>query len=206
MNFEEILLGTESRQVEYKESDNKGMYKTLSAFSNTDGGVVLVGVADDKTVVGFDCSNENIKQMTDTIVNKLQIHPVITPLIINDKEILKIEIFKCSCPVSYEGRYYSRVGNTTRKMLDEELKNYFLRSTQWDCIQRDFTLDEIDEKSVENFVKLAVKSGRMPQSAVNESVTDILNHLNLIQNRRLTNGAVILFGKNPQKYFTNAIV
>ncbi len=182
MNFKEILLGTESRQIEYKESDNKGMYKTLSAFSNTDGGVILVGVADDKTVVGFDCSNENIKQITDTIVNKLQIHPVITPLIINDKDILKIEIFKSNCPVSYEGRYYSRVGNTTRKMLAEELRNYFLKSTQWDRIQGDFTPDEIDEKSVENFVKLAVKSGRMPQSAVNEPVTDILNHLNLIQN------------------------
>lgn len=53
MNLNEILSGTENREVEYKESDNTAMYKTLSAFSNTDGGVVLVGVADDKSIVGF---------------------------------------------------------------------------------------------------------------------------------------------------------
>jgi ATP-dependent DNA helicase RecG len=90
MNPEEIISGKESRQVEFKESPGMGMYKTLSAFSNTDGGIILIGVADDKTVVGFDCSNDEIKQITDTISNKLLIHPVIEPVLVNGKEILKI--------------------------------------------------------------------------------------------------------------------
>jgi len=206
MSIEEILLGTESLQVEFKESAVKGMYKTLCAFSNTDGGIILVGVADDKIVVGFDCSNNNIKQITDTIANKLLIYPIIESVFVDGKEIIKIEVSKSSCPISYEGRYYSRVGNTTREMQAEELRNYFLNSSQWDCIPENFDFDEIDEKSVESFVKLAVESGRMPASAINETVLEILNHLYLVQNGKLTNGAIILFGKDPQKYFTNAIV
>lgn len=131
---------------------------------------------------------------------------MITSHTIDEKEILKIEVSKSPNPVSFEGKYYSRVGNTTREMQTEELRNYFLKTMQWDNIPGDFSPDEIDEKTVKNFVRLALDSGRMPHSAATESVKDILEHLNLLNNGKLTNGAIILFGKNPQKYFTNAIV
>lgn len=206
MDLDAILSDTENRQVEFKESENPAMYKTLSAFSNTNGGVLLVGVADDKTIVGFNCSNNKIKQITDTIANKLLIHPVITSHAIDGKKILKIEISKSPNPVSYDGKYYLRVGNTTREMQAEELRTYFLRTTLWDNIPGDFNPDEIDEQTVKYFVKLGLDSGRMPISAASESVTEILEHLNLLHNGKLTNGAIILFGKNPQKYFTNALV
>jgi len=206
MRVEEILLGTENQQIEFKESVVKGMYKTLCAFSNTDGGAVLVGVADDKNVIGFDCSNDNLKQISDNIVNKLLIHPVIESFSVNGKEVLKIKVAKSSCPVSFEGRYYKRIGNTTREMQSEDLRNYFLNSSQWDCIAGDYDIDEIDPGSVGDFVKMSVKSGRMPESAFKENICDILSHLGLIRNGKLTNGAIILFGKNPRKYFINAIV
>jgi ATP-dependent DNA helicase RecG len=166
----------------------------------------MVGVADDKSIVGFNCSNEKIKQISDTIVNKLKIHPIITSYAINEKKTLMIEVSKSPNPISFEGKYYSRVGNTTREMQAEELRSYFLRTIHWDNIPGDFSHDEIDEQTVKNFVKLALDSGRMPHSAASESVTDILEHLNLLHDGKITNGAVILFGKNPQKYFTNAIV
>ena len=206
MNPEEIISGKESRQIEFKEVPGKGMYKTLSAFSNTDGGIILIGVADDKTVVGFDCSNDEIKQITDTIANKLLIHPLIEEVTIGGKKIIKIEVSVSSCPVSYEGRYYSRVGNTTREMQVEDLRSYFQDSGEWDCIPGNYEIDEIDEETVRYFVKISVKSKRMPPSSNDESVLEILNHLSLIQNKKITNGAIILFGKNPQRYFINAIV
>ena len=172
MDLDAIISDTENRQVEFKESENPAMYKTLSAFSNTNGGVLLVGVADDKTIIGFNCSNNKIKQITDTIANKLLIHPVITSHAIDGKKILKIEVSKSPNPVSYDGKYYSRVGNTTREMQAEELRTYFLRTTLWDNIPGDFNPDEIDEQTVKYFVKLGLDSGRMPISAASERKAD----------------------------------
>jgi ATP-dependent DNA helicase RecG len=91
-------------------------------------------------------------------------------------------------------------------MQAEDLRNFFQDLSQWDCIPGSYGYDEIDQKTVKDFVNIAVKSRRMPPSSIDESVPEILNHLSLIQSEKITNGAIILFGKNPQRYFINAIV
>lgn len=54
MTVEEILRG-ESRDLEFKEKlpeDSKKYMKTIVAFSNGDGGRLIIGVNDDREVVG----------------------------------------------------------------------------------------------------------------------------------------------------------
>jgi ATP-dependent DNA helicase RecG len=67
------------------------------------------------------------------------------------------------------------------------------------------TLQDIDTEKVVAFVRLA-KSKRgfpLPETA---SVEVVLTHLNLCQENRVTNAALLLFGKNPQRFFINAEV
>jgi ATP-dependent DNA helicase RecG len=71
MMIDDLLKGTENRETEFKEKQNSALFKTLSAFANTNGGVVLIGISDAKKVVGCRCSNADLKELTDTIVNKL---------------------------------------------------------------------------------------------------------------------------------------
>jgi ATP-dependent DNA helicase RecG len=52
--FSEILEEGEGTTIEFKESMNDNGYKTISAFSNTDGGIIFCGVSDDGTIIGFD--------------------------------------------------------------------------------------------------------------------------------------------------------
>src|SRR5690606_16275509 len=66
-------------------------------------------------------------------------------------------------------------------------------------------MDEIDEESVRRFIRKAVGKGRLVADDTAE-LFEILNKLNLLVNGKLTNAAIILFGKDPQKYFTNALV
>jgi len=47
---------------------------------------------------------------------------------------------------------------------------------------------------------------RMQPRDENEDIKSILKKLKLIINEKLTNAAIMLFGKNPQKYFINALV
>lgn len=55
MKFIEYLKQTESKTFELKRdlSSKKGILKTISAFSNTSGGTLLIGIEDDRTVVGL---------------------------------------------------------------------------------------------------------------------------------------------------------
>ena len=67
------------------------------------------------------------------------------------------------------------------------------------------TLEDIDESKVRDFVKTArAKRGfKLQESA---AIEDVLVHLNLMKENRITNAAILLFGKEPQRFFINSEV
>lgn len=67
------------------------------------------------------------------------------------------------------------------------------------------TLADIDEDKVRQFVQVAkAKRGfRLQETA---SVEEILVHLNLLKDTKLTHAALLLFGKEPQRFFINSEV
>lgn len=87
-------------------------------------------------------------------------------------------------------------------LIDKEI----IRSTPFDAtLNKNATLEDIDEEKIRNFVRLA-KSKRgftLPETA---SIKKILTHLNLLQKNQITNAALLLFGKNPQRFFINSEV
>jgi len=123
MNINEILKGTENSTVEFKEEINESMFKTISAFANKDGGIIYIGISDKKETKGFEYNNSILEDLTNKVVNLLGLHPQIDPIKINKKDILQIKIKKSTLPVSYKGKYYTRVGNTTREMQGEKLRS-----------------------------------------------------------------------------------
>ena len=69
-----ILSKGESRTVEFKKSIKeitKNVYETVCSFSNRDGGDILLGVADDGTVLGVDpsCADKIKKNLVTSINN-----------------------------------------------------------------------------------------------------------------------------------------
>ena len=66
----------------------------------------------------------------------------------------------------------------------------------------DASMDEIDEEKVKLFVRTAELEGRLTFKGTRTS-QEILQHLNLVSDNRPTNAAVLLFGRNPGKFFSN---
>lgn len=192
----------ENQNTEYKEKYNEKVLQTIAAFANTEGGIVSVGVSDDNTLKGIELTSKELKKITEQIINKLGIHPSIS----YENNILKIEVKKSMIPISCNGKYYKRVGNTTREMQSEELKAFFTKDSNWDSLTGDYSFEEIDLDVVKNFIGMATKTGRLRIFDANESYQETLERLKLILNGKLTNAAMLLFGKDPRKYFLNAIV
>ena len=207
MNKELINLINECNVVEFKSTDCDGLYNTISAFANTNGGCVIVGVEDKtKKIIGIDLSHGKQTNIANKIADSLGIQPDIQLHNIEGKDILKIIVEKSSNPVQYKGIYYKRVGDSTHVASQEELRKLLLKNVSWDAIVNNCTLEDIDEDSVFLFVKMAVKKDRIVSEVVNYTLEELLTHLDLISDGKLTNAAILLFGKNPQKYFKNAKV
>jgi ATP-dependent DNA helicase RecG len=201
-----IIKEGENTKVEFKEKMNDSAYKTLSAFANTDGGILLCGVSDNGIITGTDCSNENIRDIIGKIVSTMGINPSVNSVEDGEKRVLKIEIGRSGQPVSYRGKYYKRVGNTTREMQGEELVTFFQQWSNWDTLTGEYNIDEIDESTVNTFIKTGLNNGRLKHIDENGSLNDKLQQLGVLKKGKLTNAAIILFGKNPQEHFINAIV
>ncbi|WP_347273777.1 Fic family protein [Candidatus Kuenenia sp.] len=67
------------------------------------------------------------------------------------------------------------------------------------------TLDDIDNEKVIRFVRIAQLKRGFPLSEA-EPKEKILTHLNLYAEGRITNATLLLFGKEPQRFFINSEV
>ena len=67
------------------------------------------------------------------------------------------------------------------------------------------TLDDLDSERVRWFIRRACRARQFPL-AEEASPEELLAHLNLLNNGRLTHAAVLLFGKSPQRFLISSEV
>ena len=81
-----------------------------------------------------------------------------------------------------------------------EHKEYIVTLPFDATINRESSIDNIDENKIKSFVQLAKRKRGFPLDE-DVKIEKILTHLNLIKDNKVTNAAILLFGKEPQKFF-----
>ena len=200
----------ENHTVEFKQSWHDEYLKTIAAFANTEGGTIYIGYDDREEVVGLEKSETKkmLEDLPNKIRSKLGITPFVREEIQNGKSLLNIEIPCSSFPVSCDGKFYIRAGSTTQELSGIELSSFLLEKTgdSWDELPTSENIDQLekilDNESIEKFKVLARQ--RLPLIE-QDTIKSILQKLNLVtKNGRITRACILLFGKNPQKYFISA--
>ena len=110
-------------------------------------------------------------------------------------------------PISYRGAYYYRSGATKQELRGNALHQFLLKKMglNWEDIPCDgVTLDDIDDGAIEYFLDHAIGEGRMEPESRKSSKEEVLSNLGLIKDGIPTNGAVLLFGKYPQRKFVTS--
>ena len=200
----------ENHNIEFKKSWHDEYLKTVAAFANTDGGIIYIGYNDKGEVIGLEKSEikKLLEDLPNKIRNKLGITLFVREEIQSGKSLLNIEISPSSFPFSYDGKFYVRTGSTTQELSGIELSSFLLGKTgnSWDELPADANIDQLEEvldkESIEKFK--AIASHRLP--LIDQDTTkNILQKLNLItKDGHLTRACILLFGRNPQKYFISA--
>ncbi len=67
------------------------------------------------------------------------------------------------------------------------------------------TINDINQEKLNTFISISRAKRGFPLRA-GTPVNKVLAHLNMIENERLTNSAILAFGVNPQQFFKSAIV
>jgi len=201
------MTNKESQTLEYKQSWRNDCLKAVSAFANSDGGMLIVGLDDMGKPSGLKNFKKLLEDIPNTIRNKLGIIPSIKPNKKNKKDIIKITVAPCSVPISYNGKYYIRSGSTVQELQGKDLADFLMKksgSTWDDIVEERAGFNEINNDSIEKFKKYAVD--RIP-SIINETDnTALLQKLNLIDDKDLKKAAVLLFSNDPQKFYLQSVV
>ena len=132
--IEELVRQGENTSIEFKRGDvrTENLAKELIAFSNSSGGVVLLGIEDNGEVQGLE-NDRNYEQW----VSNLSRNNVIPPINVDYAEsvlegkkigIIRVQNGKDRPYQDSSGRFYVRVGSTNRIASLNELMRLFQQS------------------------------------------------------------------------------
>jgi len=210
-NLLELVKKGESEEIEFKKSTAQldRALKSVCSFLNHKGGRVYFGINKGK-IVGQGVSDQTLKSISQKIRQRIkpEISPEIKVLEIEDKKIIEVKIKEGdNKPYYLDGIAYKRVGTENVVVPPEELERIILekRKRYWDSeICEEATLEDIDWGFVkEDFIPLYEKTSK---KIIESEPVNLLRSLGCIKKDKTTNAGILLFGKNPQKFFINAYI
>ncbi len=210
---------SESALLEFKKEipKNDQIIKTIIGFCNQKGGRLILGIADDRTIVGL--SEDQINNLLESLDHSIYeaCYPPIIPLIstqlFGDKAVLIIAVSSgMSKPYfrkseGLEKGTYIRVGRSTVRAtpaMIEELK--------WQSYRIDFeklplynaSLDSLDNQLIQDFL-----DGRKNQASA-KVTHDVLRSYSLVVEEHSelfpTYTGILNFGKSPQSFLSEAMI
>ncbi|MBC8389431.1 MAG: putative DNA binding domain-containing protein [Actinobacteria bacterium] len=199
-------LKAESQTTEFKPSWRDENLKVICAFANTDGGKLVIGVDDNNNPIGVKNSKKLLEDLPNKILDILGIIPKIKLGKQKSKDIISVEVEHSYVPISYHGKFYIRSG-TTQELKGRELTRFLISKSgkRWDeYVEERATIKDINFETIDRFKQMSVK--RLPLIKDENDHVKILQKLNLLGNGKLKRAGILLFGKNPKRFWTSAYI
>jgi ATP-dependent DNA helicase RecG len=191
----------EQQNIEYKSCWRDEYLKWICGFANAQGGKIFIGVDDKGNVIGLD---DYIKLMDDIPNKAVSYLGLVVDVNLHKKDgkcYIEIDVPVSTVPISFHGIYHYRSGSTKQELKGIALQNWLLKKMgkHWEDIPvPSATIDDLDEPTIQRFLKKAIEKDRVPADAANNSTAELLEKLNLVtKDGQLTNAALLLFGKRP---------
>jgi len=198
----------EQQNIKYKSSWHDDHLKWICGFANASGGCIYVGVDDIGNVVGV----EEHKRLMDDIPNKIKstlgIVADVNLLQKEGKYYIEIAVPPYSVPISLRGRYYYRSGSVKQELTGLALNEFLLKRVgqTWDDVAEPrASFEDIDERAFRAYLVMSKEKGRLPD-VEGLSMEEIFEKLQLSENGQLKRAAIIMFGKDPKRFYMGSFV
>ena len=181
----------EHRTLEYKETVTNTFLKTVSAFANYQGGVILFGIADDGTVKGFEHTEQVCLDIENKINDSIVPQPDFTLSVQHENRTVRLEIKSgINKPYLYKSKAYKRNDTATIEVDSHEFRRLVLEGQH-----KDFEELPAEQQNL-SFHVLADYLQKV--TGIEEFDKDILKTLNLYTDKNgYNNAAAILADTSP---------
>lgn len=193
--------------------DPKGLSNHIVAFANADGGTLVIGIEDDFTVTGIDDYHNNVNDILRVPFDYCTPSVRVTTETIDciDKNGKPNHLLVMTIPQSTElhanqqDEVYYRMGDKSKKLnFDERLQLMYAKGARYyedEPVYRS-SVDDIDWNFVAEYCnKIGYK--KSPQEYIKQNKDFVIKHNG---REELSGAAVLLFAKNPQRFFQRARV
>ena len=203
--IDNLLRQNESDVLEFKEKYFlEVIAKNVTAMLNNRGGDILVGITDDKRVIGIDKGIQIEKLLSRLLSGITPSAPIDVQLVDYDgKNILMIRVWEGSQkPYSYKGTIYQKIGNRG-KSLSKILSDRKDADINWERLPLlGADLSDLDMEEVKKTVDQLQESGK----SMTTDTEEFLINNGLIQNGNITNACALLYAKNPSRFYTQSVI
>lgn len=209
-----LLSGGESERVEFKRTlgEWKEIVVATAAMASLHGGQFCIGVEPTGRVCGVELGKGTLEDLANKIAQGTspRVTPSISSVSRDRKTVVIVSVPESTPkPVYAFDRPYRRAGKTNQRLFQDETMRLFMssRGVTWDqSTLTDATVEEdIDPALVRRFL-FAARSERRWDVPDETAVDRVLRQLRLLHGDKLTVAAVLLFGRNPQRLLTQAMV
>ena len=215
MTIQEITTRKEDQTFDCKsiQIDPKALAVPIVAMANADGGVLAIGVSDKtRTLEGVDQHTEKLNELLRVPFDfcNPSIPVTCSNLPCTDKDGKDNHILLMEIPASMylhtnqADEAFMRVGDKSRKLsFDERVQLMYDKGERFyeDTAVYGATVDDIDMDAVAEFTRL-VGYSKSPLEYLRENKGFVT--LNKQGEEDVSTACILLFGKNPQKFFPRA--
>ncbi len=204
--IENLLQQAENERIELKANANLDtIAKEITAFINSHGGDLILGVDDNKNIFGIKNAEQFAVEIQIFLVsNIVPIAPIsVLPISYKNKELILISVWEgAKKPYSFKQVIYNRVGSNTIVAKNTEILNLIENRKKADFNWERMPvlgaeLEDLDTYEIQRTIEL-VKKRDSQRNFTNEE--DFLIQQGLLVNGNITNACIVLFGKNPTRF------
>ncbi len=206
MELKEIIQKGESENLELKENLSKDLAKVVTAFANTKGGKIIIGVNDLGEVLGIE-GKIKIPKAKERIAEILQ---SLTPLPaykveftkLDDKQLIVIDVQESGSIISYRNIAYIRnLANnyplSVKELIEKGAESLII---SFDRQTTEIKDSEIDNEIFDNYLKKREELRSISTRPNKEN----LEKLGFSKNGNLTNAGVLCLTESPQYHLPNS--
>ncbi len=215
MTIQEIISRKEDQTFDRKsiQIEPKALAVPIVAFANADGGVIAIGVSDKtRKIEGVDQHTEKLNELLRVPFDfcNLSVSVTCSYMSCMDKDGNENRILLMEIPASFSlhtnqaDEAFVRVGEKSRKLtFDERVQLMYDKGERYfeDTAVYGATIDDIDMDAVAEYAIL-VGYGKTPLQYLRENNGFVTT--NKKGEEDVSTACVLLFGKNPQKFFPRA--
>ncbi len=211
----EIIHNGENSGVEFKRDDiqNNDLAKELVAFSNLEGGILLLGVEDDGAVSGI--TRDKLEEWVMTACRD-KIRPGLIPFyeLVKDVEAGKdVAVVRVSRGLDVhtlwhnnKNTYFIRVGTQSREPTPEELGRLFQQRGNFRAELRPVsgaTIADLDMRRLRNYF-VRVREQEVPVDTDEDAWKTLLFNTEIMVEDGITVSGILLFGRTPNRFLPQA--